>query len=278
MSTVVPLRLRFMTLFLSSLLLLLLLHTASAAESINKNHNNNNIHTRPALPAWSFPPGTTAVVTGGTKGIGRAIVEELASYAQNNHINDNINDKDDDNNDNTNHGGLRILTCARNPTELQDFVAECQARGWTSVEGVVADVSTAQGRSDFVEQIELFLGTEGRLDILVNNVGTNIRKSSVDYTPEELEFIWNTNFNSMFGLTTACHKFLKRPTTAAANGMKTASVVNIGSVAGVTCVKTGTPYSATKAAMNQITGNWACEWGPDGIRVNCVTPWYDDLT
>ena len=39
-------------------------------------------------------------------------------------------------------------------------------------------------------------------------------------------------------------------------------------------MKSGTPYASTKAAMNQITGNWACEWGRDGIRVNCVTPWY----
>lgn len=46
----------------------------------------------------------------------------------------------------------------------------------------------------------------------------------------------------------------------------------------VTCIKSGTPYASTKAAMNQITGNWACEWGKDGIRVNCVTPWVSALT
>ena len=39
-------------------------------------------------------------------------------------------------------------------------------------------------------------------------------------------------------------------------------------------MKSGTPYAATKAAMNQLTGNLACEWGLDGIRVNCVAPWY----
>ena len=53
------------------------------------------------------------------------------------------------------------------------------------------------------------------------------------------------------------------------------SVVNIGSVAGLVGMKSGTPYAAMKAAMNQLTKNWACEWwGPDDIRVNCVTPWY----
>ena len=39
-------------------------------------------------------------------------------------------------------------------------------------------------------------------------------------------------------------------------------------------MKSGTPYASTKSAMNQVTGNWACEWGPDRIRVNCVAPWY----
>jgi Tropinone reductase 1 len=42
----------------------------------------------------------------------------------------------------------------------------------------------------------------------------------------------------------------------------------------VTCIKTGTIYAMTKAAMNQLSGNLACEWGKDGIRVNCVAPWY----
>ena len=62
-----------------------------------------------------------------------------------------------------------------------------------------------------------------------------------------------------------CHSLLK----------KGGCVVNIGSVAGVTCMKSGSIYAATKAAMNQLTGNWACEWGKtDQIRVNCVAPWY----
>merc|ERR1719384_520195 len=79
----------------------------------------------------------------------------------------------------------------------------------------------------------------------------------------------------MFELTKSCHKYLVREKVQGESHCKTtSSVVNISSVAGVTCIKSGTPYAATKAAINQITGNWACEWGPDGIRVNSVTPWY----
>jgi tropinone reductase I len=187
---------------------------------------------------------------GGTKGIGKAIVEELAQQ------------------------GCRVLTCSRNAEELNACIADWTSRelGPLDVTGVVADVSTKEGRQTLLDEIHSWLKAEGKesLDILVNNVGTNIRKPSIAYTEEDIEKVWSTNFHSMFALTIACHSLLKREPGSG----KTSSVVNIGSVAGVTCMKSGTPYASTKAAMNQVTGNWACEWGPDGIRVNCVAPWY----
>ena len=197
--------------------------------------------------AWKLPADATAVITGGSKGIGKACVEELAGAL-----------------------GIDVLTCCRNQNDLDTCLADWTAKGY-NVKGVTADVSSAEGRQAFVGEIEQWLKGR-RLDILVNNVGTNIRKASVDYSSEDVEFIWQTNFFSMFALTTACHGLLKRKRSdGAAFG---SNVINIGSVAGVTCMKSGTPYSSTKAAMNQITGNWACEWGLDGIRVNCVAPWY----
>jgi tropinone reductase I len=215
---------------------------------------------------WALPSDCTAVVTGGTKGIGKAIVEELAGQF-----------------------GIKVFTCARNPDDLQRCLDEWnQQRGW-NVSGVVADLSDPSSRDHFVQAIKEWLLPAGstaenddvsdtsqqppQLDILVNNVGTNIRKASIEYTPEEFHKVFQTNLESMFALTTACHPLLKRRSPGST--LSTSSVVNVGSVAGVTCIKTGTPYAATKAAMNQLTGNWACEWGlRDGIRVNCVAPWY----
>jgi Tropinone reductase 1 len=194
--------------------------------------------------SWNLPPEATAVVTGGTKGIGKAIVEELGGL------------------------GARILTCARNANDLATCCDHWKAEGLDCT-GVVADVASPDGRQALMDAIHKWLNGKP-LDCLVNNVGTNIRKPSIEYTAQEIEFIWKTNFESMFALTVLCHDLLKRPKGSG----ETSSVVNIGSVAGVTCMKSGTPYSATKAAMNQVTGNWACEWGLDGIRVNCVTPWY----
>jgi tropinone reductase I len=208
----------------------------------------------------------TAVVTGGTKGIGKAIVEELAGNPL---------------------VLARVFTCSRNEKELQSCLAAWRAKGY-DVQGVVADLSLAESRLAFLDAIEQWLSIplesseessanhNPSLDILVNNVGTNIRKPSVDYSQDEVMHIWRTNFESMYEVTRACFKWLARDSTDrdSEGRLVTSSVVNIGSVAGVTCLKTGTPYAATKAAMNQLTGNLACEWGPAGIRVNCVAPWY----
>lgn len=217
---------------------------------------------------WSLPPKTTAVVTGGTKGIGKAVVEELAKK------------------------GCRVLTCSRNQEDLARVTHEWKEVLGFDVTGVCADVSTRDGLDSFFSEIENWLdhASDGdgasddnnndnrrRLDILVNNVGMNIRKPSVEYTKEDTETVWRTNYDSMFDLTMKCYPLLKRQNNnnpGASSSSSSSSVVNIGSVAGVTCMKSGTPYASTKAAMNQLTGNLACEWGLDGIRVNCVAPWY----
>jgi Tropinone reductase 1 len=196
---------------------------------------------------WKLPPETMACVTGGTKGIGRAIVEELAGT-----------------------NGIQVFTCARNDKELYLCLKEWRQEGMIC-DGIVADVATKKGRETLIKGLKRWLNGRA-LDILINNVGTNIRKPSVEYTEDDYNFIWNTNHKSMYALTCACHELLKRPNTRGA--LSCSSIVHIGSVAGVTCMKSGTLYAATKAAMNQLTGNWACEWGLDGIRVNCVAPWY----
>lgn len=206
-----------------------------------------------ACSPWSLPKTTNAIVTGGTKGIGHAIVAELAQTLD-----------------------VHVLTCSRSQEDLDKCLEEWKAMGLSEkINGVVADVSTAEGRDTLISEAKKCFCENAddalSLDILVNNVGTNIRKPTLEYSSEELDFILTTNFKSMYELSKLCHPYMKRDSQDE-KGM--ASIVNIGSVAGVTCMKSGTPYAATKAAMNQLSGNLACEWAPDGIRVNCVTPWY----
>jgi Tropinone reductase 1 len=106
----------------------------------------------------------------------------------------------------------------------------------------------------------------GKLDLLVNNVGTNVRKKFVDYTDEEYKQLFETNLFSLTEITRLSYPFLK----AAGN----ASVVNLASVAGSFDVQTGPPYGMTKAAIIQFSKHLAAEWAKDGIRVNTVSPWY----
>ena len=165
--------------------------------------------------------------------------------------------------------GCRLLICSRKQEDLDRVTKQWNEEDGFDVTGVCADVSTSEGLESLFSDIVNWHGDDQRLDILVNNVGMNIRKPSVEYTKEDTQTVWRTNFDSMFDLTMMCHPLLKRNP-----GERSSSVINIGSVAGVTCMKSGTPYASTKAAMNQLTGNLACEWGLDGIRVNCVAPWY----
>jgi len=184
---------------------------------------------------WSLQ-GRTAVVTGGSKGLGRAIVEELLAQ------------------------GCEVLTCARDVSPLDELVREADGR----CIAVKADVSTADGRAALLAELENAFGERG-LNVLVNNVGTNLRRPSADYTDEEYEMLHATNQASAFHLSRRCHGALKR-----ARG----SVVMVSSVSGSTSDSTGAPYHMNKAALEHLTRYLACEWGPDGIRVNAIAPWF----
>ncbi|KAK3422510.1 tropinone reductase homolog At5g06060 [Eucalyptus grandis] len=183
--------------------------------------------------------GTTALVTGGTRGIGHAIVEELSGF------------------------GATVHTCSRNGEELSKCLKEWEGKG-LAVTGSVCDLSSRDQRENLIKEVSSKFG--GRLNILINNAGTNFRKPTVDYTVEEFSKIMATNFDSAYHLCQIAHPLLK------ASGA--GSIIFISSVAGVVSLGTGSVYAATKGAINQITKNLACEWAKDNIRSNSIAPWY----
>jgi tropinone reductase I len=179
------------------------------------------------MQAWRLD-GKRALVTGGTKGIGRSIVEELARL------------------------GADVVFCARDGEDVANAAASTGARG------IVADVTIASDRARLITE-------SGELDILVNNVGSNVRRSFTDYTDDEVRALIDLNLTSFLLLTRDARASLRAPG---------ASVVNVASVSGLTAMMTGVPYAVTKAGMLQATRSLALEWAKAGIRVNAVAPWY----
>lgn len=189
-------------------------------------------------PLWSLS-GQRALVTGGTKGIGEAIVRQFLEL------------------------GAAVFIIARDNELLQQQLTNYRRQGYT-VEGLAADVSQPGIAAKIIETVKT---TWDCLDILVNNAGTNIRKPTVDYTSTEYDYILNTNLRSAYELTQAAYPLLK----ASEQGGK---IIFVSSVSGLTHTSSGSLYGMTKAALLQLTRNLAVEWAPDGIRVNAVAPWY----
>uniref|UniRef100_A0A7N0UNV1 Uncharacterized protein n=1 Tax=Kalanchoe fedtschenkoi TaxID=63787 RepID=A0A7N0UNV1_KALFE len=187
---------------------------------------------------WSLV-GKTALVTGGTKGIGRAIVEELAGF------------------------GAVVHTCARNRSDLDACLTEWKAQGF-SVTGEVCDVSIREQRDHLMEGVSQIFNE--KLNILINNTGMNIWKKTEEYTKEEFSQIMATNFESVYHLCQLAHPLLK------ASGC--GSIVFLSSVAGVVSLNVGSVYGASKGAVNQLAKDLACEWAKDNIRSNSVAPWF----
>ncbi|MBD2101232.1 SDR family oxidoreductase [Leptolyngbya sp. FACHB-261] len=186
---------------------------------------------------WTLA-GKKALITGATKGIGLAIAEELLAL------------------------GAEVMIVARNAENIQQCLTTWQQQGWQA-QGVSADITQPEDRQRIFAQVSEAFST---LDILINNAGTNIRKKTLEYSESEYEFLLQTNLVSAFEFCRLAHPFLK----SSGNG----SIVNIGSVAGLTAVRTGAPYAMTKAALTQLTRYLSVEWAADQIRVNAVAPWY----
>ncbi|MEI9918608.1 MAG: SDR family oxidoreductase [Bacteroidota bacterium] len=179
-----------------------------------------------------------ALVTGGTKGLGLAIVEEFLSL------------------------GAEVFLVARNQTEVDNLINTMQSRG-SAVDGMAADMTDGEARRKVIDTLS---ARWGKLDILVNNVGTNVRRRFIEYTEEEYRRLFDIN---LFSLTEMCR--LSYPLLVKSGN---ASVINMASIAGWFDIQSGPPYGMTKAAIIQFTRHLAAEWAENNIRVNSVSPWY----
>lgn len=179
-----------------------------------------------------------ALITGGSKGIGRATVKMFLDL------------------------GAEVIFTARNEKDIESFEAELKNEGLEAT-GLVADSSNPED----TDKIKKWISKNWKkLDVLVNNAGINIRKKANDYSEEELRKVLEINLVAPFEISRKLFPFLRKSGNA--------SIINVASSAAIQDVGTGTPYSMSKSGLLQQTRSLAVEWAQDGIRVNAVSPWF----
>jgi 3-oxoacyl-[acyl-carrier protein] reductase len=177
-----------------------------------------------------------AIVTGGSRGIGAAIVQTLA--------------KD----------GCHVVAVARNIDKLNELVAGITAAGG-SAESLACDVADAKALAAVIEKVS---DTHGRIDVLVNNAG--ITKDGLFLRMDDADFdsVIDTNLKSAFVATRAAARYIMRS--------KAGRIINIGSVAGVVGNAGQANYAASKAGLIGLSKSVAKELAGKGVTVNVVAP------
>lgn len=179
----------------------------------------------------------TVIVTGGSRGIGAAIVEELASN------NYNI-----------------VLNYNNSEQSAKQIQNELKENG-INIEIFKADVSK---RDEVKELIDFAIKKYNNIDVLINNAGIDQIKLFMDTTDEDWKNIIQTNLTSVF----YCSQEVLKNMIHNKNGC----IINISSIWGITGASCEVAYSASKAAIDGMTKALAKEMGPSNIRINSIAP------
>lgn len=177
------------------------------------------------------------VITGGTKGIGRAIIMK---FAQN---------------------GFNIITCSRKNDELNELKEEIERSNDIRVFVKAADLSKKEEVIQFAEFVK---GTTSKIDVLINNTGVFLPGSIKDEPEGNLEMMMNTNLFSAYHLTRALLPSMLPH--------KKGHIFSMSSIAGITAYSSGGSYSITKYAMQGFTKCLREELKDEGVKVTSIIP------
>ena len=190
------------------------------------------------MPDWFSLKGRVALVTGASRGIGRAIALALGA------------------------AGADVACCARSQDQVEETAAEIRRQG-PRAGGFRIDVARAPEIDRAVREVEAALGP---VDILVNNAGITLEKKTIEVTDDEWEHVLTTNLTSMFRLA--------RRVAPGMIARRSGKIINIGSMYGALGVPRYAAYCASKAAVEALTRSLGAEWARHGIQVNCLAPGY----
>ena len=188
--------------------------------------------------------GKVALITGGSRGIGRYIALGLAE------------------------AGADIVIASRKLPDLEAAAQEISQTG-RKVLPITANVRYMEEINNLVSKT---LAEFGHIDILVNAAGLNIRMPAVEYTEEQWDFILDANLKGTFFCCQAVGKVMIKQNKG--------KIINIGSLTSGIGLPSITPYAASKGGVLQLTKSLAIEWGKYNINVNCIGPGFHktDLT
>ena len=177
------------------------------------------------------------VVTGAGRGIGKAIAEACVHY------------------------GADLALGSRTVEESVTVAEACRREG-RRAEAWALDVSSVESIRTFVDQV---LATYDRIDVLVNNAGTNVPKPALQYTEEEFDRIVDVNLKGAFFMSTGvAQSMIDRGISG--------SIITITSQVGVVGGPLRSVYAAAKAGAGHLARTLAAEWAPHKIAVNAVAP------
>lgn len=180
--------------------------------------------------------GRTALVTGGTSGIGKAIAVALAQ------------------------AGATVTVGSRNPERIDETLAGLREAG-PGHEGVQIDVGDYASIDRAIGQV---VEQRGRLDILVNSAGITVRTPSIDVSMEEFERIIRTNYLGLFKCCQSAGRVMREQGGGA--------IINIASISAYYGWADVAAYSSSKAAVVNLTRSLANDWAKYQIRVNAIAP------
>ncbi len=180
--------------------------------------------------------GKVALVTGASRGLGRAMAVELGA------------------------AGAAVILVGRDRAKLEETAAEAAARG-AHAAVFVADITVEEQVASLREQVAAQFG---RVDILVNNAGINLRKPLVNFTLEEWRSVMDANLTSVFLM---CRAFIPLM-----QGRGWGRVINLTSIMSHVSLPGRTAYSASKSGLLGLTRALAQELAPEGITVIGISP------
>lgn len=182
--------------------------------------------------------GKTALVTGATSNIGRAIAVALAAQ------------------------GAHVVVAGRNKERGDEVVAEIRTAGGQA-DFVAVDLDGNKATAtELAEAATRLLG--GRIDVLVNNAGAIDGGRTTETDEATFDQVYAVNVKSPYFLTAAI-----APAMAAAGG---GAIINLGSWVARLGIPIGAVYAASKGALETLTRAWSAEFGPSGVRVNAISP------